>query len=90
MLFILLDVSPHGIFLLGDVRQHLIVDVGEQQVRVGFQASLGSFEGLHDEFSGLLPPGTLLILPPPVTGCHVVAQARDGVVLLVPVVHLVH
>lgn len=72
MLFILLDVPPHGVFLLGYLRSHLIIDVSEQQVRVGFQTFLGSFEGLHDEFAGLLPPGPFLVLAPPVSGSHVV------------------
>lgn len=89
MLFILLDVPPHGVSLLGYSRNHLIVDVSEQQLGVRFQTFLCFFEGLHDEFSWLLPPGPLLVLAPPASGGHVVSQARDGVVLLVPVVHLV-
>lgn len=90
MLFILLDVPPHGVFLPGYLRNHLIVDISEHQVGVGLQTFLGFLEGHHDEFAGLLPPGALLILVPPAAGRHVVSQARDGVVLLVPVVHLVH
>ncbi len=48
MLFILLDVPPHGVSLLGYSRSHLFVDVSEQQLEVGFQTFLGFFEGLHD------------------------------------------
>lgn len=44
----------------------------------------------NDHFPGALPPALLLLLVPPAAVGHVVPQARDGVVLLVPVIHLVH
>lgn len=90
VLFILLDVPEEGFPLLAQAGDHFLVDVGEQQLRVGLQAPLGSLESLHYGFARLFPPAALVILAPPAARRHVVPQPWDGVILLVPVVHLVY
>lgn len=90
VLFVLLHVPPHGVPLPAQAGRHLLVHVGEQQFGVGLQAPLGPLKRLHHGFAGLLPPAALVVLAPPAAGRHVVSQSGDGVVLLVPVVHLVH
>lgn len=90
VLFVLLYVSPHGFSLLVQTGCHLLVHISKKQFRIGFQAFLGPFEGFHHRLAGLLAPAPLIILAPPTACCHVVPQPGDGMVLLVPVVHLVH
>lgn len=90
VLFVLLHVPPHGFFLLVQSGYHLVVHVGKKQFRVGLEALLRFFEGFHHSLAGLLPPAPLVVLAPPSAGCHVMPQSRDGVILLVPVVHLIH
>lgn len=90
VLFILLYVPPHGFSLLVQTGRHLLVHISKQQFRIGLQAFLGPLEGLHHRLTGLLPPAPLVVLAPPAAGGHVVSQPGDGMVLLVPVVHLVH
>lgn len=90
VLFVLLHVPPHGFFLLAQSGYHLVVHVGKKEFGVGLQALLRLLEGLHHHLARLLPPAALVVLAPPASGRHVVPQSGDGVVLLVPVVHLVH
>lgn len=90
VLFVLLYVSPHGFSLLVQTGCHLLVHIGKKQFRIGFQAFLCPFESFHHRFAGLLAPAPLVVLAPPTACCHVVPQPGDGMVLLVPVVHLVH
>lgn len=90
VLFVLLDVPPHGFSLLAQTGRHLLVHVSEQQFRIGLQAFLSSLESLHHRLTGFFPPAPLVVLAPPAAGRHVMSEPRDGVVLLVPVVHLVY
>lgn len=90
VLFVLLHVPPQGFSLLVQIGRHLLVHISEQQFGIGLQAFLGPLERLHHRLAGLLPPAPLVVLAPPVTGRHVMSQPGDGMVLLVPVVHLVH
>lgn len=90
VLFVLLHVPPQGFSLLFQAGRHLQVHVCEQQFGIGLQAPLGRLERLHHCLAGLLPPAPLVIFAPPAAGRHVMSQPGDGMVLLVPVIHLVH
>ena len=90
MLLVLVHVPPHGLLLLVQDGGHLLVHVWEKQVGVRFQPLLRLLKGLHHHLAGLLPPAPLVLLAPPAVGVHVVSQAGDGMVLLVPVIHLIH
>lgn len=90
VLFVLLYVSPHGFSLLVQTGCHLLVHIGKKQFGIGFQAFLGPFKSFHHRLAGLLAPAPLVVLAPPTACCHVVPQPGNGMVLLVPVVHLVH
>lgn len=90
MLLVLLHVPPQGLPLLVQVGCHLLVNISEEQLRIGLQAPLSPLEHLHHHLAGLLPPAPFVVFAPPVAGSHVVSQPGDGMVLLVPVVHLIH
>lgn len=90
VLFVLLHMPPEGFSLLVQTGCHLLVHVSKKQFGIGLQAFLGPLESLHHRLAGLLPPAPLVILAPPATGRHVMPQPGDGMVLLVPVVHLIH
>lgn len=90
VLFVLLDVPEQGLSLLGQGGVHFLVDVGKQQLWVGLQAPLRPLKRLHHSLAWLFPPAALVVLAPPAARRHVVPEPGDGVVLLVPVVHLVH
>lgn len=90
VLLVLLHVPPQRLPLLAQAQRHLVVHVREHQLHAGLQAPLGALERLHHGLAGLLAPAALVVLAPPAAGRHVVPQPGDGVVLLVPVVHLVH
>lgn len=90
VLFVLLQVPPHGFSLLAQLGGHLLVHISEQEFRVWLQAFLGLLERLHHRLTGLLPPAPLVVLAPPAACRHVMSQPGDGMVLLVPVVYLVH
>lgn len=90
MLFVLLHVSPHGLPLLLQMGRNHIVYICEQQLEIGLQTLLGLLKRLHHHLAGLLSPAPLVIFAPPDTGHHVMSESGDGMVLLIPVVHLVH
>lgn len=90
VLLVLLHVPPHGLPLLVQGGCHLLVHVSKKKFRIGLQAFLGLLESLHHRLAGLLPPAPLVVFAPPATRRHVMPQPGNGVVLLVPVVHLIH
>lgn len=90
VLFVQLQMPPQGISLLVYAGDHLVVYVCEQEFRIGLQTSLSLLKRLHHSLARLLPPAPLVILAPPAASRHVMSQPGDGMVLLVPVIHLIH
>lgn len=90
VLFVLLHMPPKGFALLVQRGYHLIVHISKKQFRVGLQTFLCHLKSLHYHFAGLLPPAPLIVLAPPAAGCHIMPQSGNGMILLVPVVHLIH
>lgn len=90
ILLVLLQMPPQGFSLLVYVGGHLVVYICEQEFRIGLQTSLSPLERFHHCLSGLLPPAPLVVLTPPAANRHVMSQPGDGMVLLVPVIHLIH
>lgn len=90
VLFVQLQMPPQGFSLLIYTGDHLVVYVCEQEFRIGLQTFFSLLKRLHHRLARLLPPAPLIILTPPAASCHVMSQPGDGMVLLVPVIHLIH
>lgn len=118
MLPVVLQVPFQSCPLPPQVRWHLPVNVGKEELRVRLQLPLRLLERLHHlqgsvsvffspksqgfppakslrespryHFAGAFAPALLLLLVPPAPVQHVMPQPGNGMILFVPIIHLVH